>query len=89
VHSYDITCVHHEIRFATVGEANQQLDRIPPDVWLPVSGFPFPSAGVSPKRRHKGGARTTTRWVSYQPVPAIIDPLRWVPSIEPSFGASP
>ena len=29
------------------------------------------------------------RWVAYQPVPAIIDPLRWVPSIEPSFGASP
>ena len=31
----------------------------------------------------------TTRWVAYQPVPAIIDPLRWVSSIEPSFGASP
>jgi hypothetical protein len=40
-------------------------------------------------RNCSGGEVGTTRWVAYQPVPAMIDPLRWVPSMEPSFGASP
>ena len=35
------------------------------------------------------GEVCTIRWAAYQPVPAIIDPLRGVPSMEPSFGASP
>ena len=35
------------------------------------------------------GQALTARLSVYQPVAAIIEPFRWVPAIEPSFGASP